>query len=51
MLYSRGSLSEVLVTMGPMPKLTKSTPQRGAKRATQIHFLLTMPAHFPSLLL
>lgn len=43
-LYRMGSLSEVLVTTGPMPKLTKSTPQSGAKRATQIHLRLTMPA-------
>ncbi len=44
MLYKRGNLSEVRVTMGPMPKLKKSTPHSGAKRATQIHFLLTIPA-------
>ena len=44
MLYNKGNLSDVRVTMGPIPKLTNSTPHRGAKRATHIHFLLTIPA-------
>ena len=43
-LYNTGSLSDVLVTIGPMPKLTNRMPHRGAKRATQIHCRLTIPA-------
>lgn len=41
---STGIRSDVLVTIGPMPKLMKSVPHSGENSSSQIHFLRTIPA-------